>query len=115
MQRDVAVMLVFASQAVPTLKNLYSNLPIVLLGHADPVGSGVIASLARPGGNITGLTDGHAQLAPKRLELLKELAPYASRVGVLFNPLTPRALRQSKLLQAAAPGLGRNRNAWATC
>lgn len=105
-RRDVAVMLVYASPTVPTLKKLYSNLPIVLLGHADPVGSGIIASLARPGGNITGLTDGHAELAPKRLELLKEMAPSASRVGVLFNPLTPHALRQSKLLQAAGPGLG---------
>lgn len=105
-QRDVAVMLVYASPTVPTLKKLYSNLPIVLLAHADPVGSGIIASLARPGGSITGLTDGHAELAPKRLELLKEMAPSVSRVGVLFNPLTPHALAQLKLLQAAAPGLG---------
>jgi putative ABC transport system substrate-binding protein len=105
-RRDVAVMLVYASPTLPTLKKLYSNLPIVLLGHADPVGSGIVASLARPGGNITGLTDGHTDLAPKRLELLKELVPSASRVGVLFNPLTAHALRQSKLLQAAGPGLG---------
>ena len=105
-QRDVAVMLVYASPTLPTLKKLYSNLPIVFLGHADPVGSGIIASLARPGGSITGLTDGHTELAPKRLELLKEMAPSVSRVGVLFNPLTPHALRQSKLLQAAAPRLG---------
>ena len=106
MQRDVAVMLVYASPTMPTLKKRVSNVPIVFLAHADPVGSRIVASLARPGGNITGLTDGHTDLAPKRLELLKELAPAASRVGVLFNPLTPHAVRQSKLVQAAGPALG---------
>ena len=103
---EVAVMLVYASPTLPTLKKLFSNVPIVVLGHADPVGSGIVASLARPGGNITGLTDGHMELAPKRLELLKEVVPTASRVSVLFNPLTSHALRQSKLLQAAGPRLG---------
>jgi putative ABC transport system substrate-binding protein len=73
--------------------------------HADPVGSGVVPNLARPGGNITGLTDGHADLAPKRLEYLKEIVPAASRVGALLNPAVLHAKRQLILVQAAAPRL----------
>ena len=102
LRRDVAVILVYAAPILPTLKTLVTGIPIVTLGHPDPVGSGIIASLARPGGNITGLTDGHAELAPKRLGLLKEAVPSASRFGVLFNPLTAHAARQVELLQAAA-------------
>jgi putative ABC transport system substrate-binding protein len=108
MRRDVAVMLVYGSPALSALKKATANLPIVMTVHADPVGSGVVASLARPGGNITGLSDGHADLAPKRLELLKEFVPSVSRVGVLFNPQPANGhpTRQWKLVQAAAPSRG---------
>ena len=105
-RRGVAVMLVYGGPAIAEAKKAMSNVPIVMLVHADPVGSGVVASLARPGGNITGLTDGHADLAPKRLELLKEVVPSVSRVAALFNPATSFAIRQWQLVQAAAPRLG---------
>jgi ABC-type uncharacterized transport system substrate-binding protein len=72
----------------------------------DPVGRGLVASLARPGGNVTGLSDAHADLVPKRLELLKEAAPSAVRVGVLFNPASSLGPAQLKTAQAAAPALG---------
>jgi putative ABC transport system substrate-binding protein len=83
-----------------------STLPIVFTVSADPVGTGLVASLARPGGNVTGLSDSHAELVPKRLELLKEVVPSAVRVGVLFNSASPNAARQFKTVQAAAPALG---------
>jgi putative ABC transport system substrate-binding protein len=104
-RHEVEVMVIYGSSAMPALKKKFTGLPLVFLAHADPVGSGLVVSLARPGGNITGLTDGHADLAPKRLELLKDLVPSTARVAVLFNPRT-HATRQWQLLQAAAPGLG---------
>jgi putative ABC transport system substrate-binding protein len=98
------VLVVYGSQALAAVQK--SGLPIVMTVHADPLGTGLVPSLARPGGNITGLTDGHADLAPKRLEILKELAPSIRRVGVLFNPTTPHAVRQLKHVQATAGRLG---------
>ena len=73
--------------------------------HADPVGVGHVASLARPGGNITGLSDQHGDTASKRLELLKEVVPSMSRVAVLWNPTAPITLPQLKSLQAATSAL----------
>jgi putative ABC transport system substrate-binding protein len=81
-------------------------LPVVFTVDPDPVGRGLVASLARPGGHITGLSDAHADLVPKRLELLKEAAPSAVRVAVLFNPDSPLGPRQLKTAQTAAPALG---------
>jgi putative ABC transport system substrate-binding protein len=102
----VAVMVVYGSPAIAALKKSAPNIPIVMTVHADPVGTGVVASLARPGGNITGFTDGHADLAPKRLELLKEIVPSVARVAAFSNPATPHAGRQRKLAQGAAQRLG---------
>src|SRR5262250_1125212 len=67
-------------------KETTKTIPIVMTGGSDPVGAGLVASLARPGGNITGLTAIAAELAGKRLELLKETLPKLTRVGVLWNP-----------------------------
>ena len=64
------------------------TIPIVFATHADPVGIGHVASLARPGGNITGLTIIQADLVTKQLEILKEAVPQATRIGVQFNPTT---------------------------
>jgi len=72
---------------------------------ADPVGVGLVASLARPGGNITGVSDLHSGLVTKRLDLLKEVVPSASRVAVLLDPASPTQVDQFKSLQAAAPAL----------
>jgi len=82
------------------------TIPIVFAVSADPIGDGAVASLARPGGNITGLSDSHSDLVPKRLELLKEVVPSASRVAVLWDPGTPHTARQLKALKAVAPTLG---------
>jgi putative tryptophan/tyrosine transport system substrate-binding protein len=87
-------------------KKVTSTVPIVFMGEPDPIGTGLVASLARPGGNTTGLADAHADLLPKRLELLKQLVPSASRVGVLWNPSNASTTPQLKTIQAAAPALG---------
>ena len=68
-------------------KQATTTIPIVTTGVGDAVGTGIVASLARPGGNITGLTDSVPELAAKRLELLKLAAPRAGRVAVLVNPV----------------------------
>jgi putative ABC transport system substrate-binding protein len=81
-------------------------IPIVLTVSADPVGQGLATNLARPGGQVTGLSDFHGSLVPKRLELLKDVAPAASRIAVLLNPANPGALLQLKDVRAAALTLG---------
>ena len=100
---DVAV--VRGSPAVVAVQKAHDTLPIVMTVHADPVGTGLVSSLSRPGGRVTGLTDGHADLAPKRLDLLKEAVASVSRVAAFYNPSTPHAARQLKHLQANAPAL----------
>jgi putative ABC transport system substrate-binding protein len=82
------------------------SIPIVFASHADPVGLGHVASLARPGGNITGLSMVHTEIAEKELEILKETVPHASRIGVLWNPTTPSAPRVVKAVEAAGEKLG---------
>lgn len=72
----------FASRATPTI-------PIVMITSADPVAGGLVTSLARPGGNVTGVTFVSSDLAAKRLQFLKEAAPGVARVGVLWNPAHP--------------------------
>ena len=92
--------------AILAAKNANKDLPIVITVNADPVGAGLVVSLARPGGNITGNADGHADLGPKRLDLLKAAVPSTSHVAVVWNPATPQAVRQFENVQAAAPALG---------
>jgi putative ABC transport system substrate-binding protein len=74
--------------------------------HADPVGIGHVASLPRPGGNITGLSDLLTDLVAKQLEMLKEAVPLARRIGVLWNPTTPSHQRAVPAVQAAGEKLG---------
>jgi ABC-type uncharacterized transport system substrate-binding protein len=102
----VAVMVVYGSAAIAAVRKSAPTIPIVMTVHADPIAAGIVTSLARPGGNVTGFTDGHADLAPKRLELLKEIVPAASRVAAFYNPEIAHSARQWKLVQAAAPRLG---------
>src|SRR5215472_15752419 len=73
-------------QAIRPAKNATSTIPIVMTGTSDPVASGLVASLARPAGNVTGVTLGGPELYGKRLELLKEIVPRVSRVAVFLNP-----------------------------
>lgn len=81
-------------------------IPIVFAVEANPLGNGTVASLSRPGGNITGLTDYHANLVPKRLELLKIVLPSLSRLAVLHDPLRAGHRLQWKLLETAATPMG---------
>jgi len=87
-------------------KKATSTIPIVMTYYADPVRARLVASLAHPGGNVTGLSDFHADLVTKRLELLKEVVPLASRVAVLLKPGHDINRRMLKDIQAAAPALG---------
>jgi ABC-type uncharacterized transport system substrate-binding protein len=80
-------------------------IPIVFSGPADPVAAGLVASLARPGGNITGPTLLSEELVGKQLELLIEVVPKMSRVAVLWNPTNAGNARQLRAAEAAAPGL----------
>jgi putative ABC transport system substrate-binding protein len=87
-------------------KQATSSIPIVFVLVADAVGAGLITNFARPGGNITGLTSSSAELGGKRLELLKQLVPKASRVAVLYNPADRPNVLILKQLQESVPTLG---------
>ena len=76
----------FGGEQAPVVKAATSTIPIVVVVSNDPVGSGLVASLARPGGNITGVTYVHDMLAGKSVELLKDTAPRVSRVAIVWNP-----------------------------
>jgi putative ABC transport system substrate-binding protein len=84
------------------LKAATSTIPIVVIGHADPVGTGHVASLARPGGNITGTAVLQTELGPKGLELLHSVFPAAARIAVLWHPGTPSAVPGLKALEEPA-------------
>ena len=84
------------------LKRVTTTIPIVFASVGDPVGAGVVVSLARPGGNITGVTGQSADLAAKRLQLLRDLVPGSQIIAVLANPATPFALLALKETKAAA-------------
>jgi putative ABC transport system substrate-binding protein len=86
-------------------KNATKEIPIVMVIPGDPIASGLVTSLARPGGNITGLSTMSPQLAGKRLELLKEIVPKLSRVAVLWNPASQVAALQWKEIQLPAKQL----------
>jgi putative ABC transport system substrate-binding protein len=92
--------------AVAPLQQMTTTIPIVFLNIVDPVNSGFVASLARPGGNITGFTPAEMSMRGKLLEVLKEVAPAVSRVGVLYNPVQAPQVGQWRAIEAAAPALG---------
>lgn len=83
------------------LQKATTTIPIVMTSNSDPVGRGLIKSLARPGGNITGFTNITGDLGPKRLELLLNMVPKLSRVAVLVNPSSPVHIRALESIQAA--------------
>ena len=98
---------ILATSTPPALaaKNATRTIPIVMTS-LDPVGSGLVASLARPGGNITGLSLMHTELLGKRLELLKEVLPKVGRVAVLSNPGNPGNVRALETVKTTARSLG---------
>src|SRR5262245_52446298 len=94
------------SAVVLAVKPATDSIPIVMTNPGDPVAIGVVASLARPGGNITGLTSFSTDLSGKRLEVLKEAVPKLSRVAVLWNPAESGNVRNFKETEDAAQSLG---------
>src|SRR6516164_2498033 len=94
-----------SSTFVEAARQVTTTIPIVFAVHADPVGIGHVASLARPGGNITGLTMLLTDLAAKELEILKEAVPRARRIGVLWNPTTPSHATALPAVKAAGEKL----------
>jgi putative ABC transport system substrate-binding protein len=91
--------------ATPAAKVATTTIPIIFLTSTDPVAAGLVASLNRPGGNLTGVALLNVDIGPKRLELLNELVP-ARVVALLSNPTNPNSERQSRIMQAAARTLG---------
>jgi len=100
------IIVVSTTPAAQAAKNATRTIPIVMTPLGDPVGTGLVASLARPGGNVTGLTLMASGLAAKRLELLKESVPRISRVLVLSYLVDPIAAPQVMELESAAHSLG---------
>jgi putative ABC transport system substrate-binding protein len=102
----VDVIVATSGAATRAVQQTTRTIPIVMSQANDPVGSGLVANLARPGGNVTGLTIMSPDLVAKRLELLKELVPKVSRVGLLRNPDNPASAAMLQEAEAAARALG---------
>ena len=102
----VDVIVTETSGAARAAKNATSDIPIVMALSTDPVGQGLIASLARPGGNVTGLSDNAIDLSAKRLELLKEAVPTVSRIAVLWNERDSAMTQRYREIDRAAQALG---------
>jgi putative tryptophan/tyrosine transport system substrate-binding protein len=105
-QMNVDVIIAPASTEVEPARQATTTTPIVFAQHADPVGIGHVASLARPGGNITGISMILPEIAAKALEILKDTVPHASRISVLWNPTTPSHAKVMKEVEATAASLG---------
>jgi putative ABC transport system substrate-binding protein len=102
----VDVFLASAAPAAVAVRRATTSVPIVFVGVVDPVGLGLVPSLGRPGGSITGLATTSADFAGKRLELLRAIVPSLRRVAVLWHPANPSNPIQLKGAQAAARALG---------
>src|SRR5262245_48931643 len=102
-QANVDVIVVSVGAAVPAVQRANPRIPIVLGGVTDPVGFGLIASLARPGGNVTGLASSDEASTPKQLELLTMIAPYVPRIGYVMaaNAAPPNIIRLKAAQDAA--------------
>ncbi len=101
------------SRLTQAAKNATKTIPIVMMGGGiDPVEAGLVESLARPGGNVTGLTLLSGELGGKRLELLKEAVPKLARVAVLYDPANPNNVREMKEVQTSARALRLTVRSW---
>jgi putative ABC transport system substrate-binding protein len=100
------VILAYTSPAVAALQQVTSTIPIVFASVIDPVGAGLVETLARPGGNATGFTVFEYGISGKWLELLKEIAPWVTRAAIIRDPAIPAGIGQFAAIQAVAPSLG---------
>jgi putative tryptophan/tyrosine transport system substrate-binding protein len=105
-RRNVDVIIASGTPPVVAAKNATRTIPIVFVASIDPIATGVVASLARPGGNVTGFALISADLMGKRLELLREVVPGLSRVAVLSQAMNPGNAEYIGQAQLAAPALG---------
>ena len=105
-RRNVDVIIVFTTPAALAAKIATKTIPIVFPTAIDPVGNGIVASLARPGGNVTGGAILYAELSAKRLQLLKEVIPKLGRVAVLWNAANPANATAWAVTESAARALG---------
>jgi putative tryptophan/tyrosine transport system substrate-binding protein len=104
--RPVAVLAATSTPAALAAKAATTTVPTVFTTAANPVELGLVASFSRPGGNVTGASQLNVEIGPKRLELVREVIPAATVVGVLVNPTNPAARTLSRGLEAAARTLG---------
>jgi len=111
-QRHVAVLVVGGATATRAATQVTTLLPLVMTNVTDPVALGLVASLARPGGNLTGVSNLAPELGGKRLELLKELVPQLARVAALGDPSSPSHAPQWRETERAARAFGVQVQAW---
>src|SRR5580700_10363902 len=104
-QQKVDVIVTYGG-AVATVKQATASIPIVFAIAGDPVGSGFVANLAHPGGNVTGMSLAQNDIAGKRLELLRDVVPNLRRLAIMFNADYPSSVRETGDVQAAARTLG---------
>ncbi len=103
---NVDVLLASGTPPVPVAKSATQKIPVVFIASIDPVATGIVASLARPGGNVTGFAGIHADLMGKRLELLREAVQRQSRVAVMFQATNPGNAQYLRQAEIAARALG---------
>lgn len=103
---EVDIIVTWGSAPVLAVKHATALVPIVFAAQMDPVGTGVVASLARPGGNVTGLSLQQTDTAGKRLELLREFVPKLTRLAIMVNLAAPGAVLEAREIQATARALG---------
>jgi putative ABC transport system substrate-binding protein len=105
--RQQVAAIVVNNACAPAAKAATSSIPIVFVSGGDPVETGLVSSLARPGGNMTGVSFTTTPLNPKRLELLHELVPQPALIALLWDPNTPNLESQLRAMQEAARSIGR--------
>jgi putative tryptophan/tyrosine transport system substrate-binding protein len=104
--RKVDLIVTRGTPAALAAKRATATVPVVIIGVGDPVGSALVESLAHPGGNITGLSAAVTEIFPKRVQLLRELIPRATRIAALFNMSNPALPAQWRVTESAARSLG---------
>jgi putative tryptophan/tyrosine transport system substrate-binding protein len=105
LRRKVDAFITYGSAAA-ILKQATTSIPIVFVPAVDPVGVGLVASIAHPGGNATGISVQQAEIASKRLEILREMVPGLGRLGILFDATYPATVREADNVQTTARQLG---------